>query len=108
MDYLGTIKAAIDPPGIDLERWRGLIVSHQSLAASPPIEGTNPFTKGPIMFRPKPGTARVVVDGKNVGMMHCALDGSRQIEVWGEAASVDSVARDVAARLGGVYQCWRR
>ena len=107
MDYLGTIKAAADPTGIDLERWRGLIAGHVTLSAVAPVEGINPFTKAPMTFRPHPGTARVVVDGKYVGLMHEAMDGSRQVEVWGEAATVDNVAHDVAGKLGAVYQRWR-
>ncbi len=39
--------------------------------------------------------------------MHEAMDGSRQVEVWGEAATVDSVAHDVAGKVGAVYQRWR-
>jgi hypothetical protein len=103
MDFLGSIKATVDPPGIDLDQWCRVISAHPNLAAVSPVVGINPLTKAPYTYRPHPGDVRVVVAGKDVGSMNWALDGSHHIDVWGEAGTVDGVATDVAAQLGGAY-----
>jgi hypothetical protein len=107
MDFLGSIKTQADPPGIDLERWRAVIASHRNLAAVEPVVGVNPFTKEPLTYRPHPGSARVVVGGKEVGSMSWALDGAHEIDVWGEASAVDDIARDVAGELGASHERWQ-
>jgi hypothetical protein len=107
MDFLGSIKAQADPPGIDLERWRAVIASHRNLAAVEPVVGVNPFTKGPFTYRPHPGDAPVVVGGKKVGEMTWPLDGSHEVDVWGEDSAVEDIARDVAGALGASYERWQ-
>jgi hypothetical protein len=104
VDFLGAIIATPDPPGVDLERWKQVIAGHPNLAPVSPRVGINPFTKGPFTYRPHPGTAWVVVDGEEVGMMSWAEDGTNQITVWGDSGAADDIAVGVAGQLGGEYQ----
>ena len=103
MNFLGSITAPPDPPGVDLDRWTGVIATHPNLELVAPKAGINPFTKGPFTFRPHPGTAWVMISGKQAGMMDWAQDGSNQIAVWGES-DVEEIATHVAAQVGGVYR----
>lgn len=83
--------------------WIALIGVHYALSVYEPKHGINPFTKTPILFRPHPDTARVVVDGTQVGSIHWAMDDSRRLVVWAETAAiarVTDVANDVAVKLG--------
>ena len=104
MDFLGSIKAPLDPPGIDRARWMRLITTHPNLRPAPQRVGINPFTRKPMTFRPHPDFAWVVIAGNQAGTMDWAQDGSNQISVWGESSGVDEIARQVAAQLGGTYR----
>jgi hypothetical protein len=104
MNLFGAITATPDPPGVDLEQWTQVIAGHPNLVPVSPKVGTNPFTRGPFTYHPHPGTAWVVVDGKQVGMMHWAHDDTNQVVVWGDDGVVDDIALAVAGRLGAVYR----
>jgi hypothetical protein len=103
MNFLGTVTAHPDPPGIDLERWRQLIAAHPSLEPVAPKLGVNPFTREPFTYSSHPGTAWVVIGGRQAGMMSWAEDGTNQIAVWGESDAIDEIATQVAVQLGGAY-----
>ena len=66
-DFIGDIVREPDPPGIDNERWVGLIREHAHLVPPEPREATSPFTKRPMVIKPLPDVARVVVDGREFG-----------------------------------------
>ena len=98
MDFLGSITA------VDLDRWTQLIARHSHLAPVPAREGLNPFMRARYTYRTHPGDARVVIAGKEVGLMTWAQDGTNRIAVEGDAPDVvERVALEVAAELGGVY-----
>jgi hypothetical protein len=83
--------------------WVALIKAHASLGAVEPKQGINPFTKKPTVLEPRPDIARVLVDGKDVGSIHWAMDNSYQLVVWAEMGArnvVADVASDIASRLG--------
>lgn len=86
--------------------WIALIGVHSALALYEPKQGINPFTKAPISFKPHPDTARVVVDGVQVGSIHWAMDDSRRLVVRAERAAIArviAIANDVASRLGWCF-----
>ena len=104
-DLLGTIEPSPDSDAGKNE-WIALIGVHSALALYEPKQGINPFTKAPILFKPHPDTARVIVDGSQVGSIHWAMDDSRRLVVWAETAAksrVIAIANDVASRLGWCF-----
>lgn len=46
-DFIGEIKRAPDPPGIDKQRWIDLIREHPNLVPPEPREAISPFTNRP-------------------------------------------------------------
>jgi len=85
------------------DEWIALIAAHSALAQVAPKQGTNPFSREPMVFTPRPDAAIVVVDGTKIGAIHWAMDDSRQLIVWSEAETkirVVAIASDVASRLG--------
>jgi hypothetical protein len=102
MDLLGTIEPN-HGVSADQHEWIVLIGVHSSLAPAVPKQGVNPFSKQPILFKPAPDYASVLLDGRKVGAIHWAMDGSHRLVVWSLAAArthVADVAQDVASRLG--------
>jgi len=108
MDFLGVIRSKPGQPDLDPAAWVALIPAHPALALVPPKQGTNPFTREPMLFFSGADTAYVVVSGKPVGKMDWAPDDSRQISVWtadhGAIEAIGGIAADVAARLGAIYE----
>ena len=102
MDLLGTIE----PPAAATSgraEWITLIGAHPALAPVQPVQGINPFTKEPYLYKPRPDSARVLLEGSQVGSISWAEDGSQLLVVWsnvGVQARVAKVAADVASRLG--------
>jgi hypothetical protein len=103
-DFLGEIVREPDPPGIDNRAWIGLIGEHPNLVPPEPRAGINPFTKGPMVIEPRPDVARVVVDGRALGVMEWSLDESNLINVFGESQVVIPLAQEIAATLGGRFR----
>ena len=88
------------------DEWIALIAAHSALAPGAPTQGTNPFSRKPMVFEPSPDAAIVVVDGTKIGAIHWAMDDSRQLIVWSEAEAkvrVVAIASDVASRLGWCF-----
>ena len=107
MEFLGTIAASPGSPAIERRRWVDLIVGRQvGLAPVAPSSGINPFTRERTLFRANPATARVVIEGEDVGAMDWSQGEVGKIDVFGPAHLVVPVALDVAAALGGVYRPW--
>jgi hypothetical protein len=101
-DLLGTIEPDFSSLA-GKDEWIALINVHPLLASCEPKQGINPFTKAPMIFQSHPDHARVMVDDTQVGSIHWAMDDSRRLIVWSEAAAksrVLDVANDVASRLG--------
>lgn len=101
-ELLGTIRPTADSLK-GKEEWMSLIGTHSSLEPVEPKPGINPFTKNSMVFKPSPDVADVLVDAVKAGVIHWALDGSRQLVVWSEpevGAQVTAVANDVAVKLG--------
>jgi hypothetical protein len=102
MEFLGTIEPGVDS-AVGKPEWIRLIEEHPQLALSPAREGINPFTRGPMLFKPKPDAARVMAGPETIGSIYWALDDSRRLVVSAEAGSeeqVRTVAEDIAGRLG--------
>jgi len=104
MDYVGEILGDPDSPEIDKQRWIDVIRDHPNLVPPQPRHAINPFTKQPMVLRPRPEVAHVVIDGKNVETMSWAEDDSNFINVFGESKAVIPVARDIARSLGGRFE----
>jgi hypothetical protein len=108
LDFLGVIRSKPEQPDLDRAAWVALIPTHPGLALVPPKQGTNPFTREPMLFFAGADTAYVLVSGKPVGKMDWAPDDSRQISVWtaeaDAAEAIGGIAADVAARLSAIYQ----
>ena len=104
VDFVGVIKADPDPPGINRARWIALIQDHPNLMRLEPREGINPFTREPITIYPKPDSAKVVVDGREVGMMETCQSGANEISVWGDAGIVAPLATAIAPLLSGAFE----
>jgi hypothetical protein len=105
MDLLGTIEPSAGATSGQNERIT-LIGTHPSLAPVPPRQGINPFTKGPCLYKARPDTARVLIEGREVGSIEWAQDESQLLVVWSDAATnaqVAKVAADVASQLGWRY-----
>ena len=104
MDFIGEIVREPDPPGIDNQRWIDLIREHPNLVPPEPREGISPFTKRPMVIRPVPDVARVIIDGQEVGAMSWALDESNLINVFGRPQAVVPLAIEIAQMLGGRFR----
>jgi len=100
------ITAAANAVPLDQERWLALIASRSEFVVPEPVVGTNPFTGKPSEFRPHPASARVVLDGIDVGSMHWAMDSSSAVIVWANedtfVSRITAFALEVAEPLGGV------
>jgi hypothetical protein len=102
MDLLGTIEPG-DGTTAERNAWVALIPAHSSLASVTPRQGVNPFTRKPLKFEAPADSARILLDGMDVGAAHWAEDGSDRLVVWSEPAAktrVALIAQDIAARLG--------
>ncbi len=102
MGLIGTIE-----PGVDVATgkpdWIRLIDTHPQLSSAPTQTGVNPFTRAPTVFKPRPDSARVVLEEGPIGQIYWALDDSRRLVVAAEAGFEDrvaNIAQNVAARLG--------
>ncbi|MEO8062610.1 MAG: hypothetical protein ABI821_07660 [Pseudomonadota bacterium] len=107
MDFLGVIKSGPELPPLERTAWVALIPTHAGLFLVPPKQGTNPFTREPMMFFAGADTAHIVQAGKPIGKMDWSPDGSDSIAVWsadaGSIEAIGGIATDVAARLGAIY-----
>ena len=102
MDLLGTIEPTAGASA-GRNEWLTLVGTHPSLAPVPPRQGINPFTKESMQYKAAPDTARVLVEGSQVGCFSWAEDNPQVLAVWsdtGAKAQVSAVAVDVAALLG--------
>jgi hypothetical protein len=102
MKLLGTVEPFDGATG-ERNAWVALISAHSSLASVTPHQGINPFTGKPHSFEARADSARILLDGIDVGAVHWAEDGSSRLVVWAapaEKTRVTVVARDIAARLG--------
>lgn len=84
MQYLGAIRAAADPPGINQERWIELIRTHPALVHPEPIAGINPITRKPTFYKAPGGFARVVLEGVEVGTLSWSQNDASEIDVFGD------------------------
>jgi hypothetical protein len=104
MAYLGRVTTKLNPPSVDPQRWHDVIGRHPNLSPLPPREGLNPFTKQPYLYPAPAENVRVILDGIEVGSMTWAEDGSCQIAVDGDSATVVKIATQVAEELGCVFE----
>ena len=87
--------------------WVALINAHPRLSPFVPIEGINPFTKQPLVFRAPVDVARVMSGDTEIGQMIWAQDGSGHIIIWAklaDQADVESVSVEIAEKLGWQFR----
>jgi len=60
-----------------------LIDAHPQLSRVPSRWGINPFTRGPLLFKSKPDTARVLMEQNPIGFIHWALNDTCRLIVAG-------------------------
>ena len=104
MEFIGSIQAPGDPPGIDKSRWHHVIQSHPNLALNEPKEGLNPFTQERELFEPNPDVARVIINSPR--NRHDALEsvrGANEVHVFGGKDEVSPIAHEVAQSLRARY-----
>ena len=102
MDLVGTIRPG-DSATVERNTWVALISAHSFLASVAPRQGVNPFTRKPHAFQAPADSARIVLDGADVGAIRRAEDDSNCLLVWSAPAAkprVTVIAQDIAARLG--------
>jgi hypothetical protein len=107
MELVGVICAAVDPPGIDRDRWLALIALDSRLSPVPPREGINPFTRKPTIFRAPPETARVHLDGEEAGGIEWSQSETHELLVFSTssaAQAVAAVAGELAVKLDGEFR----
>jgi hypothetical protein len=103
---LTQLLGTIEPQGEFIkgrDDWIGVVAEHAQLSPFPARMGIDPFSKGPMEFKAKPDTARVLTAQGEVGSIYWALDDSRRLVVDSAAGSeseFESIARTVAAELG--------
>ena len=66
MKLLGTVEP-FDGATAERNAWVALISAHSSLAPVAPRQGINPFTRKPHSFEARADSARIVLDGIDVG-----------------------------------------
>jgi hypothetical protein len=106
MCSIGQIVGVPDSVGIDRNKWIALIGSHRLLGPVLARKGINPFTGKPVEFKAPPTSAIITIDGKGVGNITWAEDGSPMLIVQTGDGVEDSVARvatDVAIALNGQF-----
>jgi hypothetical protein len=102
MELIGTVEPEAGVTN-GKAAWIRVIEAHPQLSSVPPREGINPFSTAPHLYRADPTTARVMIEGTQIGSIHWAMDDSRRLVVWsiaGAEEKIRGVASDVAARLG--------
>jgi len=92
MNLLGTVKPN-EGAVADRSEWIRLIDSHSDLGRTSDVNGINPLTKLPTIFKSNPDGAQVRIKSSVVGSIHWAMDGSRQLIVWSESGSEVDVQR---------------
>lgn len=103
MDYVGSIVASADPPGIDRDAWINLIDTHPLLVRLPSQEGINPFTQERVVFHPPDTAARLIVDGRHIGSFDWSHSEENLVIVSGELSDVQEHAGQIASQLGGSF-----
>jgi len=103
-DCIGFIVRAPGSPALTKQAWCGLIDDRPELVRPKPRSVRNPFTLGRMTVRATPDAVGVVIDGREVGSMHWAMDCSPQVIVWGEPAVVIPFARELAGVLGAQFE----
>jgi hypothetical protein len=98
MECIGVIR------GIVKGRWIDLISRHPNLVRPPSREETNPFTNQPIILQPPADAARVMIDGREVGMMSGSEGEENEVNVFGESEAVTPVAWEIALALGARFE----
>jgi hypothetical protein len=108
MESVGCIEAASESAPIDPKRWLALIDSHRSLAHVPPQMRPNPFKPGEMMEVNAPAsTAIISVNGRRIGSIWWAMDGSPILWVHAEdkesVGTVSTIAEEIAVLLGARF-----
>jgi len=106
MALIGVITCDPNPPGVDLDRWRRIVVENSQLRREPPRDVINPFTGKPAAHIPLDTDGQICIDGSVVGAIGISLSGEGDLDVWSgddDRVKVESIARAVAVELGGIY-----
>jgi hypothetical protein len=102
VELLGTIEPGVDATSGKPD-WIRLIDVHPQLSPVPARWGVNPFSRGPLLFKSKPDTARVLLEQIEIGLIYWAMDDTCRLIVCASAGfeeRVRNLAQEVASRLG--------
>jgi hypothetical protein len=103
VNYLGAICARPGQPEPALEAWESIARAHPHLVGVAGRWGINPFSRQACWYEPARGAVRVVIEGVEVGALHWAEDGARQVDVWGTTGAVEALAVELATVLGASF-----
>lgn len=101
MEYVGTIEAPSDPPGIDRDSWLSLIDRHPLLFPPQPRTAVNPFTQERVIVKAPETVAALVVDGQQIGSFEWTDE--NLVFVNGEWPAVEQHAVEIASQLGASF-----
>jgi hypothetical protein len=107
---IGVITREPNPPGIDLELWRRIIVATPYLRRPGPRDIINPFTGKPAVHTPPDTDAEIIVAAAPIGAIATSLADPCELDVWAPDDTHDDVERvaiAIAAELGGIYISFR-
>jgi hypothetical protein len=99
----GAIQPDGDGSGLNREAWCQLVARRPEFRRPEPRQGINPFTREPMIVRPTPDAAEVVVDGVSVGDVGWSMsEDVPQVNVSVERSAVPLVLQ-WATELGGEF-----
>jgi hypothetical protein len=101
------VEGAIQPSGngsrVNREAWCQLVARRPEFRRPAPRQGINPFTREPMILRPTPDVAEVVVDGISVGNVGWSMsEDVPQVNVSVERSAMPLVL-EWAQELGGEF-----
>jgi hypothetical protein len=83
MDFYGIIRARDGGPPLTYEAWCEFVARRKDLVRATPRTGRNPKTGEPLVIRPRPDGATIVVNGEKLGSVGWSLSGADEVVVSG-------------------------
>ncbi|MDR3637850.1 MAG: hypothetical protein P4L84_28855 [Isosphaeraceae bacterium] len=99
----GAILPASDGSRVNREAWCRLIDGRPEFRRPQPRQAINPFTRGPMVIRPTPDIAEVVIDGVVVGNVYWSTCEDHPLVNVSAERSALTLVLQWAAELGGEF-----